>query len=135
MQSGKVLIMPTRPQPLIPENLPSEREAFGPGPISTSEIRAVNTVVDIQRTLGRLEHAVEGLESATKSHAEKIQQIVRQSDRSEFSLGLLDREHVIQAEKLKHLDRVVFVIEVIGIVLAGSGILLALARNFFHIPN
>jgi hypothetical protein len=134
MQSKKVLIMSTRPQQPIPPE--GERPGFGPqGPLSTTDIQTLNTGLDVIRALGRMEHAVEALERTTNSHGEKIQQIIRQTDRTEFTVGLLDREHVIQAERLKHLDRVVFVIEVIGIVLAGSGILLALARHLFHLPN
>jgi hypothetical protein len=122
--------MSTQP-PIPPED---KRPDFGPkGPLSTTDILTLQTGLDVIRSIVRMEHTVEVLERTTNAHGEKIQQLVRQSDRSEFSLGLLDREHVIQAEKLKHLDRVVFVIEVIGIVLAGSGILLALARYLFHL--
>jgi hypothetical protein len=126
--------MSTRPQPPIPPE--GERLGLGPqSPLSTTDIQTLSTGLDVIRALGRMEYAVEVLERTTNSHGEKIQQIIRQTDRTEFTVGLLDREHVIQAEKLKHLDRVVFVIEVIGIVLAGSGILLALARYLFHLPN
>jgi hypothetical protein len=127
MQSGKVLIMPNKPQT---SSVPAEDEGpvFGPGPISASDIRTLYTVIDIQRTLGRLEHAIQGLEKANVSHGEKLQQVVRQTDRSEFALSILDKAIALHGQRIQRLEKEVFVAEVF---VAGGG-LAALAVYLIH---
>jgi hypothetical protein len=116
----------------VPERVASEGEGpvVAPGPISASDMRALYMGVDIHRTLGGMEHAIRSLESANSSHGEKLQQIVRQTDRTDFALSILEKATVLQGEKIQRLEKVVFVIEVITISLAGTGALLELINYF-----
>jgi hypothetical protein len=126
-------------QPSGSENVPpgAEGPGFGPGPFSASDIRTVFTAIDIHTNLGRLEQAVKSLESVTKSHCERIYQVTRQADETKFAQAILERAVALQGDKLHrlenedihHLKNVIFVIEVIAIAVASSGILLEI---WFH---
>ena len=107
-------------------------EAFGPGPISASDIRTLYTVIDIQRTLGGMEHAIRSLENTSNSHAEKLQQIGRQTDRSEFALLILEKATALHGERIQRLDKVVFVAEVIAAGLVTAGVLVPLITYIVH---
>ena len=115
---GKVIIMSTRPQSPVPGGAPSERE----GPISASEIRAVHTAVDIQRTLGRMEHAVEVLENTTKAHGEKLEKL-HQIDRAQFELVVLENAVALHGDRIRGLEKVAHFAEFVGAIMVGGGIL------------
>ena len=65
--SKKVLIMPT-PE----ERERFERSAVGPDPEPTTDILALQTLMDLERALGRLETAVAGLERSTAQHGKDL---------------------------------------------------------------
>jgi len=77
VSSKKILIMPTRPQP-SPGNVPQEGEGppLAPGsPVTPNDLRTVFTAVDLYRSLGRLEHAVEVLEKANVRNERDLNQL------------------------------------------------------------
>ena len=130
MQSGKVLIMPIRPQPSVPESVPPEGEGpvFGPGPISASDIRTLYTVLDIKKTLGGMEHAVEVLESTTKSHGEKLNEI----DRIQYALSILEHSNVLHGQNLDQLGKDVYAGKILGGIIVAAGGLTALVIYVVH---
>jgi hypothetical protein len=121
--------MPIQPQRL-PEGLAPESEGplLAPGPISPGDIRALYMLLDIQRTLGGMEHAIKSLEATDGSHGEKIQQTARQADKTEFALSILEKATVIQGEKIQRLEKVIFVVEVLVI----AGAMVPLISYFFN---
>jgi ABC-type transporter Mla subunit MlaD len=64
----------------------SETQSLAPGPVTLNDLRSVFTAVDIFRSLGRLEDAVDGLKATTKSHTEKIEQLTHKTDRAAFAI-------------------------------------------------
>ena len=128
MSSKKVLIMPSQPHP-SPDNRTRENEGspLAPGPITPSDVRTLFTAVDIYKTIGRLEHAVETLESAKDSFGEKQAQIVQKVDKVEYILSNLQRANVSQGERLGHLEKEFYAGKVLGGIIVAGGILLALA--------
>src|SRR5450759_4703837 len=133
--SKKVLIMPIQPQPL-PEATPPEREgaAFGPGPFSASDVRTLFTAIDIYRTIGRLEHAVEGLESATRSHGEKIQQLIQKTDQTAFAVPVMENAIARHEKDLNQLGKIAHTAKTFGNIALTltSGIGVAILIYLYH---
>jgi hypothetical protein len=77
VSSKKILIMPSRSEPSR-EGVPPHEEGIpvAPGPpIAPSDMRTVFTAVDLYRSLGRLEHAVEVLKNANVRHEKDLYQL------------------------------------------------------------
>jgi hypothetical protein len=128
--------MPIQPQPL-PEATPPEREgaAFGPGPFSASDVRTLFTAIDIYRTIGRLEHAVESLESATKSHAEKLQQLIQKTDQTAFAVPVMENAIARHEKDLNQLGKIAHTAKTLGniaLVLTTSCIGVAILIYLYH---
>lgn len=109
--------MSTRPQPPIPPD--SE------GRYSQSEIRTLFTGTDIWMLLGRLQEAVQTLQTTTESHGERIQQVTRQADETKFASSILEKAVALHGERLRRLDKIAFVGEIVGALVA-AGILVPL---------
>jgi hypothetical protein len=50
----------------------AERSVAGSDPVPATDILALQTLMDMERALGRLETAVEGLERSTAQHAKDL---------------------------------------------------------------
>ena len=120
--------MPARP--LVPEIVPPEREGpvLAPGPISPGDLRTLYTVLDIQKTLGAMEHAVKALESAAKSQREKLDEV----DKMQHALSILERSNVFHGQRLGELEKDLYAGKIIGSILVIGGGLTALAVFLFH---
>ena len=59
-----------------------------------------------------MEHAIKSLENTTNSHAEKLQQIVRQIDKTDFISSILETKTALHVQKIQRLEKEVFVAEV-----------------------
>ena len=133
MSSKKVLIMPNPAERALPEG---EGPVLGPGPLSASDVRTLFTAVDIHRTLGRLEHAVEVLETTTKSHGEKVQQLIQKTDKTDFALPIIENAITRHGEELIQLGKEVHTAKTLGnialSIIAGGGILLAVLIYLYH---
>src|SRR6266403_1634874 len=114
---GKLLIMSSTPGSLPPEN---QGPVLAPGPITPSDVRTLFTAVDIYRSLGTLEKAVDILESTTKSNVEKIHQVTRQADETKFAFSILDKAVALHGDRLRRLDKVAFVGEIAGAIVAAG---------------
>lgn len=127
MPSKKVLIMLTRSQPL-PQSVPpdSEGSVLAPGPVSPSDIRSLHIVLDIQKSIGRVEHTVESLEYTSKSHGEKLQEIIRQADRTEDAQLVFRESMALHGDRIRTLERIAR----LGEFLVGVGILGYLLHRF-----
>jgi hypothetical protein len=115
------------------ENAPpgDNKPPLGPGPYPTSDIHKLFTAVDIHRNLGKLEKAVESLEGVVKSHGERIQQVTRQTDETKFAQAIVDRAVAIHGDRLRRLDKIAFVVELVGTIVA-AGILVPLLTYLVH---
>lgn len=83
--------MASRPQP-SPDNVPPQGEGLPlapESPIPPIDIRAVFTALDLYRSLGRLEKAVQVLEDARKTYDERILQLIERTTRTESALPVL----------------------------------------------
>ena len=109
-------------------SVPPGREPFGSGPFSSSEIRAIQTVIDIQRTLGRMEHAVEVLEITTIAHNTKLSQL----DQIQHELSNLEGSNVIYGQRLGQLEKQVYAGKILAGVLVAGGALTAFAIYLVH---
>jgi hypothetical protein len=112
--------MSTRPQPSVPERVAPEGEGpvVAPGPISASDMRTLYMGVDIHRTLGRMEHAIEVLEDTAKSHSKKLERV----DRMDYSLPVLENAVALHADRIRALERVAHFAQFIGAIMIGGGV-------------
>jgi hypothetical protein len=132
----KILIMATRPQP-SPDNVPQESggPALAPGPLTPSDMRTVFTAVDIYRSLGRLEKAVDILESTTKSNVETIQQLTQKTDQTAFAVPVIQNTIARHDKDLNELGRIAHTAKTLGYIaltLAASGIGVAILIYLYH---
>jgi hypothetical protein len=72
-----------------------------------------------------MEHAVEVLERMTNSQGEKIQQVTRQADETKFAFSILDKAVALHGDRLRRLDKLAFIGEIVGGIVA-AGILVPL---------
>jgi hypothetical protein len=129
--------MPSRSQP-APESLPPESEGppLAPGPITPSDMRTVFTSVDIYRSLGRLEKAVDILETTTKSNVEKIQQLIHKTDQTAFALPVMENTIARHEKDLNQLGKIAHTAKTLGNIAlsiasgAGIAILIYLYHHF-----
>jgi hypothetical protein len=129
--------MPTPPQPSS-EATPPEREgtAFGPGPFSATDVRTLFTAVDIYRSLGRLEEAVDILKITTKSNLEKIQQLIHKTDQTAFAIPGMEKAIARHENDLNQIGKIAHTAKTLGNIAlalasgAGIAILIYLYNHF-----
>jgi hypothetical protein len=104
--------------------------------MTPSDVRTLFTAVDIDRSLGRLEHAVEVLETATKSNGEKIRQLIQKTDQTDFTLPIIENAIARHGTELIQLGKDVHTAKTLGnialSIIAGGGILLAVFAYLYH---
>ena len=115
MSPKKVLIMPSRPQP-SPDNITPESEGppLAPGPITPSDVRTLFTTVDIYRTIGRMEHAVEVLERTTNAHEERIQQLIQKTNQTAFAVPVMENAIARHDKDLNQLGKIAHTAKTFG---------------------
>jgi len=135
VSSKKVLIMPSPSQP-SPESLPAEGEGLplAPGPYSPSDMRTLFTGADIWRTLGRLEEAIETLQTTTKSHDEKIQLLIQKTDRTAFAVPVMENAIARHDKDLNQLGKIAHTAKTFGYIALTliSGIGVGILIYFYH---
>jgi len=139
VQSKKIIIMASRPQPPTPEGVPPESQApgfgsqapaFGPGPYSAGEIRILNLLLEIKEKLGGTGHATRILEDRSNTHDERLLEVIRQSERTDSLLPSLQDAIAQHAKDLNGLGKVAHSAKLFGniaLVLIGSGVALVIA--------
>jgi len=128
---GRVVIMSTQPQPSAAVPAGGEAPSLAPGPIMPSDIRTLFTAVDVYRSLGGLEKAVEILETATKSNAEKIERLTHTSDQTAFAVPILENAIARHDKDLNELGRIAHTARTLGQI-ALSGIGVAILVYLYH---
>jgi wobble nucleotide-excising tRNase len=127
--------------PQVPSS--SEAPSLAPGPFTPSDFRILFTAVDIFRSLGGLQKAVDNLEATTKSNVEKIEQLFHKSGetashipifekalaRNEKDINELGRRH---DKDIHELEKIAHTIKTLGIILLSSGIVTAFLTYIFH---
>jgi hypothetical protein len=146
VQSKKIIIMASRPQPPMPEGVPPESHApgfesqgtaFGPGPYSAGEIRILNLLLEIKEKLGGTGQLTRILENASNTHDERLLEVIRQAERTASVLPSLQETVARHDRDLNGLGRVAHSARLLGnialSVLAGGGILLAILAYLYHL--
>jgi hypothetical protein len=128
--------MSTPPQPSLPLPTGSEAPPFAPGPITPSDVRTLFTAVDIYRSLGRLEKAVDILETTTKSNVERIQQLIQKTDQTAFAVPGMEKAIARHENDLNQIGRIAHTAKTVGNIAlglasgAGIAILIYLYQHF-----
>lgn len=130
---GKVLIMSTQPRSPIPPE--SEGPAFGSGPYSAGEIRILNLLLDIKEKLGGTGQATKFLEDRSKTHDERLLQVIREADKTASVLPVIQNTIARHDRDLNELGKVAHTAKTFGTValgLATSGIGVAILIYVYH---
>jgi hypothetical protein len=89
--------------PQVPSS--SDAPSLAPGPFTPSDFRTLFTAVDIFRSLGGLQKAVDNLEVTTKSNVEKIEQLFHKTDEMAFHIPTLEKSIARHDKDLNELGR------------------------------
>ena len=100
----------------------SETQSLVSGPVTLNDLRTVFTAVDIFRSLGKLEKAVDVLEATAKSHTEKIEQLTHKTDRAAFAIPNLRKAvernttdiNQLGQKRVAKLEGLVSTVEILG---------------------
>jgi hypothetical protein len=125
VQSKKIIIMASRSQSPIPEDIPRESQmpAFGPGPYSAGEIRILNLLLDIKEKLGGMGHATKILEDTSKTHDERLLEVIREADKTASVLPSMQNTIARHDKDLNGLGKVAHTAKIpgyIALTLAGA---------------
>jgi hypothetical protein len=99
---------------LTPPPAGSEALSLAPGPMTPSDIRTLFTAVDIYRSLGGLEKAVDILETTTRSNVEKIEQLIRKTDQTAFAVPIIENAISQHGKDLNELGRIAHTAKTLG---------------------
>jgi hypothetical protein len=101
----------------------SEAPSLAPGPFTPSDFRTLFTAVDIFRSLGGLEKAVEILGATTKSNVEKIEQLNHKTDQTAFRIPVMEGAIAQHSKDLNELGKIAHTAKTLGaIALSGIGV-------------
>jgi hypothetical protein len=123
------------PQPPIDPG--SEGPPFGPGPYSAGEIRILNLLLEIKEKLGGTGHATRILEDTSKTHDERLLEVIREADRTEAVLPSMQNTVARHDRDLNGLGRIAHTAKILGIIAlsAASAIGAVLTYLYHHLSK